>query len=112
VDLDVLRAGGDGGRLDGIHRRSPHGVLHEVVLDLDPRPVRGGGIGCLEPLRVLDLGVEAVDAHARGVVRSPTSEIDVDEAARAEVRRAPSAQERLGAASAVDLDAHLDRHAS
>src|SRR4029450_8197371 len=99
-----LRAGREGVREDGVHQGGPYGVLDELVLDLDPRVVRGHGVGRLEPLRTLDLNGETLSACARGVVGPPAPEIVVDEAARARVVRGPSAQERLGLALVDRVD--------
>ena len=87
VHLDVLRTGGEGVRRTEVRQGRPHRVLDEPVFDLDPRGVRGRGIGRPEPQRLVDRGIQAFVAQARGVGARATDELGWDEIARARVAR-------------------------
>ena len=96
MDLDVPHTGRERVRSDGVREGCPHCLLDELVLDLHPRGVRRRGIGHLELLRLPDPGVEAVAAEARYVRAGPAPEVRLDEVARTQVVRRPSAQVHVG----------------
>jgi hypothetical protein len=98
--LDVLHTARERVRGDGFVKGAPDGVLDELVLDLDPRAVRGREVGLLEPLGLLDLGVEAGAAQARQVLRRSAVE-----RGGGELAGAPGSRDRVGDRAVLEVQA-------